>query len=68
MNQRTIKVRAATHERIQQLIALVRQRGWGAVGLARTDAPTIAAMVDAALAQLGDATNAKRTGSNNNVR
>jgi len=48
----TVKVRREEREGARELSATVAREGWGALGLERTDAPTIGALVAEGLAAL----------------
>jgi hypothetical protein len=49
---RSVKISSETHRRLETLIAWVSQNGWSSLGLNRSDRPSIAAMLDAAVEQL----------------
>jgi hypothetical protein len=49
---RTIKIRNSSYARLQDLIGQVASKGWVAIGSKRTDAPTIANVVDESVLKL----------------
>lgn len=49
---RTIRIRAATHERLQALREQLARHGWRAFGFERADLPTTDTVVEAALGLL----------------
>jgi hypothetical protein len=48
----TIKIRTASYERLQKLLARLSQEGWGSVGAKRDAPPTLADVVDESLQAL----------------
>lgn len=46
---RTVKLRADVYRRLGAAVAEIAQRGWGAVGVTRTEVPTLSHILDEAL-------------------
>lgn len=58
---KSIKIRDTTLDETQKLVKLLVENGWTCIGSSRTDRPTVAAVLDEAVARLKpDFENAKK--------
>lgn len=48
----TIKIKRGTHTQLRTLIERLAVDGWGSIGLERTDVPTFATVIEAAVGKL----------------